>query len=289
MRLASTMPAILAASFAFGTAIAPPASAQPWLPRVSPNATVMQTIGLTNFTVTYSRPGVKGRVIWGDLVPYDKPWRTGANEATSFTCTDEIQFGGQKLPAGTYSLVTIPGKETWAVALNSDKDLWGAFEYKQEKDVMRVQVKPTAAEHREWMEFQFENLTPNSGDLVLRWEKLALAVPIVVDANGKALANARAAMDTAKANNWRTPYQAASYTLNNEVSMEEGQKWLEKSLAVEENFQNLSLLARWHMKTGRKKEAIATAKKAIAAGKASKTTVDTAPTEKLLAEWVAAK
>jgi hypothetical protein len=267
--------------------LAPSAHAQLKLPRVSPAATVTQTIGLTDLTVAYSRPGVKSRVIWGGLVPYDQPWRTGANEATRFTTTDAIQFGGKELAAGSYSLFTIPGKDEWTVVINSEKDLWGAYEYKPEKDVLRVTVKPEASEPQEWMELSFEDLTPNSANLVLRWEKLRVAVPVVVDANGKALAAARAAIAAAKSDDWRTPYQAANYCFTNDVALEEGAKWLEKSLAVQANYSNLGLQARWQMKDGRKAEAIKTAGKALEAAKASKDKVDTSALEKSLAEWKA--
>jgi DUF2911 family protein len=265
------------------------ASAQLKIPRVSPGATVTQTVGLTDLTVTYSRPGVKNRVIWGDLVPYDKAWRTGANEATTLATTDEIQLGGQKLAAGTYSLYTIPGKGEWTVVLNSEKDLWGAYEVKPEKDVLRVKVKPTPAEYQEWMQFSFEDLTPTTANLVLRWEKLRVAVPIAADPSPKVLASCRAAMDTASAANWRTPLQASTFCLNNEVALEEGRKWIERSIAVEKNYSNLSLLARWQARDGKKSDAIATAKQAIALAKQSKDRIDTIPTERLIADWSATK
>jgi hypothetical protein len=287
MRARSLVTPFAALALISTAVFAPTAGAELKLPRVSPAATVEQTVGLTDITVSYSRPGVKGRVIWGDLVPYDKPWRTGANEATTFTITDEIQFGGKTLAAGTYSLFTVPGKDEWTVVINSEKDLWGAFQYKPEKDVLRVTVQPTTAEPQEWMEFSFEDLTPTSANLVLRWEKLRLAVPIVVDVNAQVLAGARAATAGARTDAWRTPYQAASFCFDHDTAMDEGQKWLEQSLAIEQNYSNLNLLARWQMKAGRKQEAIAAARKAIAAGKASKNKVDTAPTEKLLAEWTA--
>ena len=280
---------VLAVAALATAALASAAGAQLQLPRPSPKATVTQQLGLTDLSLSYSRPGVKGRTIWGELVPLDKPWRTGANEATTFTTSDEITFGGQKLPAGTYSIVTVPGKDSWVVALNRDVELWAKTQYDEKKDVLRVTAKPAAAEQAEWMFLGFENLTPNSADLVLRWEKLRVAVPITVDANGKALANARAAMASLKADDWRTPYQAASFTLANDVAMNEGEQWLKKSLAIQENHTNLNLLARWQMKAGKKKEAIATGEKAIAAGKASKDPVDTSGTEKLVAEWKAAK
>jgi hypothetical protein len=273
----------------FAATLIAPVEAALTLPRVSPNTKVTQTIGLTDLTLTYSRPGVKGRVIWGDLVPYGKPWRTGANEATTFTTTDEITFGGKKLPAGTYALVTVPGTNEWQVALNSEKDLWGAFEYKTEKDVLQVRVKPASAEHQEWMALTFEDLKPDAANLVLRWEKLRVAVPITVNVNDKALANARAAIASLEPKDWRTPYQAAGFTLSNEVAMDEGRAWLDKSLATEKNYYNLNLLARWQAKTGKKSEAVQTAKQALAAAKTSKEKIDTAPTEKLIAEWTGTK
>jgi hypothetical protein len=278
--------AVLAAVLATAL-IVPVAHAQLKLPRVSPAATVTQTIGLTDLTVTYCRPGVKGRVIWGGLVPYGEPWRTGANEATRFTTTDAIQFGGKELAAGTYSLFTIPGKEEWIVAINSEKDLWGAYEYKPEKDVLRLTVKPTVAEPQEWMELSFEDLTPNSADLVLRWEQLRVAVPIVVDVNGKTLAGARAAIEAMKSDDWRTPYQAANFCFTTDVAMDEGWKWLEKSVGIQPTWQNLGLQARWQAKLGRKADAIKTAGKALELAKASKDKVDTSALEKLLAEWKA--
>lgn len=282
--LATTLTLGLLCGFVAGAA-----RAELELPRVSPKATVMQTVGLTDFTVVYCRPGVKNRAVWGDLVPYDKPWRTGANEATTFMCSDSITFGGKRVAPGTYALLTIPGKTEWTVALNREKDLWGAYSYKPESDVLRVKVKPTAAPHEEWMSFTFENLTPRSADLVLRWEKLSVAVPIAVDVDKEGLANSRKAIDDMARDKWRVPYQAAGFSLANETGMEEGEKWLQQSLAVEENYFNLNLLARWRMKQGRKTEAIAAAEKALAAAKASKDTEDVAPTEKLLAEWTAAK
>jgi len=289
MRIRRLYPTTLAAALAVAPLLAVPAGAQLKVPRPSPNAVVKQTIGITDLTVTYSRPGVKGRVIWGGLVPYDKPWRTGANEATTFTTTDEIHFGGKPLAAGTYSLLTIPGKDEWTVVLNGEKDLWGAYEYKPEKDVMRIKVAPVAAEAQEWMAFGFEDLTVNSANLVLRWEKLRLAIPIAVDVNTMVLANARTAVVAAKPDDWRTPYQAANFCFSSDVAMDEGKKWLDKSLAVEQTFQNLTLLAKWHMKAGRKQDAIATAEKAVTTGKASKDKIDTEATEKLLADWKAGK
>src|SRR5258706_12497117 len=131
---------VLAAATAL--ALATPPLAQPSLPRPSPGATVKQAIGLTDVTVVYSRPGAKGRVIWGTLVPYDKPWRTGANESTTVAFTDDVTVEGKKLAAGTYSLYTIPGRGEWTWVFNSDAKA-PANEWDPKKDALRVNVKPT--------------------------------------------------------------------------------------------------------------------------------------------------
>lgn len=277
-------------------ASASPASAQLKLPRISPNASVTQTLGVTDLTVTYSRPGVKGRAIWGELVPYDKPWRAGANDATTFTASTEIQFGGQKLPAGTYSLFVIPAKDSWTVVINSELNLWGAYEYKQEKDVLRVTAKPEAAPAQDWMEFSFEDFMPNgatsfanTANLVLHWEKLRIAVPITVDVNGAVLANCRTAVAGAKADDFRTRVQTARWCMDNDQALAEARGWMEQALAIQKNFSTLGLQARWLAKEGKKKDAVVAGEAAIAAGKASADKPDTAGLEKLVAEWKAAK
>jgi hypothetical protein len=265
--------------------LVPAAWAQLKLPRVSPKASVSQTIAMTDVTVSYSRPGVKGRVIWGGVVPYDAPWRTGANEATTVAVSDTVTVGGQKLPTGTYSFFTIPGRDEWTVVFSKQKDLWGAYDYKPEEDALRVKVKPQTAPHQEWMGFTFENLKPASGDLVLRWEKLMLAVPFAVDDVDQALVQARTEIANAKPDDYRTSYRAADFFFSAGLVPDETEAWVKKSMAVQENYYNLGLYARMLEKAGKRKEAVATAEKAIAAGKASKDRVDTHPIEAVLAEW----
>ncbi len=259
------------------------------LPRVSPKATVVQTIGTTDLTVTYCRPGVKGREIWGKLVPYDAPWRTGANEATTFATTHDITVGGQVLPAASYSFFTLPKAGEWTVIFSRQKDLWGAYEYDPSQDAVRVTVTPAAAEPVEWMRFTFDNLTPSSADLVLRWEKLELKVPVAVDVDAIVMKNVRAELASAKPDDWRTPLRAAQYCFDNSVHLDEGAKWLDQSLAIQQGYSNLGLKARWLAKDGKKDDAVATAKKAIEIGKAAKEPVNTTQMENLLAEWTGKK
>ena len=279
--LATTLTALL---------LVPTASAQPKLPRPSQKGSVMQTVGLTDITVTYSRPGVKGRTIWGGLVPYGEPWRTGANEATTFACSDEVTVEGQKLAAGTYSLLTIPGQGEWTVAFNKEKDLWGAYAYKPESDVLRVKVKPQAAPSpEEWMAFRFADLSWSGATLVLQWEKLMLPIRIGVDDVQQAMAAVRDTIERAKADDWRTPYRGAGFCLDADVNLEQGLRWAEKSVAIQEGYYNLSVLARYRQKAGNTKDALMLAEKAIRLGKAEKEPPDTKPTERLVAEWTGKK
>ena len=285
MRSRSLVLPLVAAALSAATCV----QAELVLPRVSQKAVVTQTIGTTDLTLTYSRPGVKNREIWGALVPYDKPWRTGANEATTFAVTDDITVAGQKLAAGTYSFFTIPSAGEWTVIFSRQKELWGSTDYDPKQDALRVTARPSAAEPLEWMRLGFENLAPGACDLVLRWEKLQVAVPIQIDVNTKVLASCRAEIAAAKADDWRTPYRAAGWCFDAGAAPEEGSAWLEKSLTIQKTYQNLTLKARWLARDGKKKDAIATAQDAVAAGKASKEKVDTAATEKLIADWTAGK
>ena len=125
--------------------------------RVSPKAEVMQVVGLTQVNISYSRPGVKGRKIWGALVPYDKVWRAGADEATKITFSTDVTVEGKKLSAGSYSFFVIPAKKEWTVIFNKVADQWGAFTYNEAEDALRIKVKPKTADSEEWLKYEFKN------------------------------------------------------------------------------------------------------------------------------------
>jgi hypothetical protein len=274
-------------------AFAAPALAQATLslPRPSQNASVSQTIGTTTLSLKYSRPGVKGRAIWGGLVPWDQPWRTGANEATQFTCSDDISVEGQPLPAGTYAVVTVPTAKQWTVVFSRQKDMWGANGYDPKQDQLRVTVKPVAAEHTEWMLFTIDPTSANEAELALRWEKLRVPVRLTVDVNAKVLANCRAAVAAAAADDWQTRYRAANWCLENNQALGDAVGWATKALELKENFQTLSTAAKASAKTGDTAKAIERMTKAVELGKADKNLVPAQiePMEKLLAEWSAKK
>jgi hypothetical protein len=274
-------------------AAAAPALAQLVTPLPSPNATVSQTIGVTKVEVFYSRPHVKGptrkeeRVIWGELVPYDKVWRTGANEVTKITFDGDVTVEGQKLAAGSYGLFTIPGKTEWTIIFNKQSTGFPS-DYSADRDVLRVKVKPVPTEMRETLTFLFPMVTSDSAILALGWEKLAVGVGIVVDTKAQFLANAKDAVAKAKPDDWRTPLTAARYLYENMYALTDAFAFLEKSIAIKETFANLSMRANVLADIGKKKEAVATAEKALAAGAVAEQKPSpeaVAALEKKIAEW----
>ena len=252
------------------------------LPRPSPLATVSQTIGITDVSVRYSRPGVKGRTIWGDLVPYDKMWRTGANDATLLTCSDTIRIGGVKIPAGTYSIATIPSKQEWIFIVNKNKELAvvGNSNYKQEDDLVRVSVQPTTGAMIERMRFTFEDVTENSALLVLAWEKLRVAVKIETDVRAQTMAKIRSVV------NWSAPNSAANYFLQQNSDLDYAMKLVDLSLGIQENYWNLRVMAQLLAKANQKSVAITTMEKAIKLGEQMKDApFDFAQMKKTLEDW----
>lgn len=148
--------------------------------RVSPNAATMQTIGTTNVVITYGRPSVKDREIFGGLVPYGEVWRTGANEASTITFSGDVTVEGQPLAAGTYSLFTIPTDGDWTVIFNNVAEQWGAFNYSEAEDALRVTATPSSEFHVEQMGFWFDNVTTTSATAVLGWADMMVGFDIAV-------------------------------------------------------------------------------------------------------------
>jgi hypothetical protein len=264
-------------------AAAPQARADLDLPRPSPMGKITQTIGLTDVTVDYSSPGVKNRKIWGDLVPYDKMWRTGANTATKLTFSKDVTFAGKPVPAGTYALFTIPTKGAWTVILNKNPNQPGtATEYKQDQDLLRVQLTPKVAPFRERLAFIFADMTDDKGTLDLEWEKLRLSIPIGVGTAQQALASINSTLD----NTWRTYANAARYMLETKKDYDAGMKYIDQSLALKEDWYNLWFKAELLAAKGDYKNALATGEKAQALGaKAGSGFFLEGDVKKGLAEW----
>ena len=305
------MVGFLLASVAYVAAQQPPVQIKPIRP--SQKASVMQTIGVTDITITYSRPPVKGRTIFADapasmearakgeatldnqnerkpgepIVPYNHVWRAGANEATLFQVTDDVLINGQPLKAGSYSLHTIPGKDEWTVIFNSDPGQWGSFSYDSKKDALRVKTKAQmVADNQEWLMYSFDPVTENSAQVNIRWEKLK--VPFTVEVKDvKAAWRARAdELMAANPTNEVLPLQVAN-TYANWKNWDEALKFVDQSIKLKQTFRNMSAKANVLWAAGRKEEAMAAADAAIAKGKADK--VDTAAFEKRVADMKAGK
>lgn len=261
------------------------AQAQVDLPMASPRASVEQRIGLTDVKITYHRPQVKGRVIYGGLEQYGKVWRTGANNATVISFTDDVKINGQPLPAGNYSLHTIPTQGEWTIIFNKVADQWGSYQYDEKQDALRVKTQPVAANPpQEILTFNFADVKSDRATLEMSWSTLRVPFTIETEVTQKALRNSRDAVSKAKPDDWRTPFQAANYAYQSNVAPDEAMTWIDKSIAAKESHTNLALKARLLARAGKKTEAITLAERAIKLGKAAQPAADTAATEKFLVE-----
>lgn len=232
-------------------------------PRPSPKASLMQNVGLTTITINYNRPGVKGRPIWGALVPYGQVWRTGANEATTIEFGDDVWINGNKLAKGLYSLHTIPGQSEWAVIFNSVAQQWGSYSYDATKDTLRVNVKPEMGEHREWLTFEVPEMTTDTAKIALRWEKVVVPFTVDTKSTERTMTSFRSAMNP----DWRVPYQAANFAFDNKGAATDAEMsaWVEQSLKINQNIGNLWLRARMAERAGNKADAIKYGEMAFAA------------------------
>src|SRR3954470_398091 len=212
------------------------------LPDVSQLAVTEQRIALTDIKVTYHRPLVNGRKIWGGLVPLGEIWRAAANENTVVDLSDAITVEGQPLPKGTYGLHMIPTADSWTVIFSKMATAWGSYTYDQKEDALRVTVKPRANEMEEALEYEFEDLTADSATLTLKWEKLAVPVKIAVSPE-TTVANLRGQMRGDAQYQWQPPMQAANFCLTHKINLDEALKWVNLSIQNEERFETLSTKA----------------------------------------------
>lgn len=233
------------------------------LPQASPKARVEQRVGVTDFAVDYSSPGVKGRTIWGGLVPYDELWRTGANAATKLEASAPFTFGGKEVKAGTYALYTIPGKDSWTVMLNTNAETGGTRGYDKKNDVATITVKPEASPMRERMTFIFSDTTDSSTRLDLEWEKLRVSIPITVETQEMAMSN----IDKSLADAWRPHFTAARYLLDNDGDLGKALTYIDTSIEIKPTWWNSWVRAQVLAKQGKSAEAVAAAEQAQSLGK----------------------
>jgi tetratricopeptide (TPR) repeat protein len=238
---------VIALCAVLGWMATPPLAAQVLpLPEVSPHAVAATTLGLTEVTIDYHRPGVKGREIWGGLVPWDVVWRAGANENTTINFSHPVSIEGTELPAGTYGLHMIPTEGDWTVIFSRNHTSWGSFSYDEAEDALRVTVTPKQAPHEEWLSYGFTDLTDHSAIAYLSWEKMRVPFEIATDTPAIVMETARNELRSTAGFFWRDWFRAADWVRQNSNDPEDlrqALEWAETSLRREERFPNLRLKA----------------------------------------------
>lgn len=285
--------------FVFGLTVAAVAQQQQVeIPRASQRAEVWQTVGDAKVGIIYHRPSVKGREIWGKLVPYGQVWRVGANENTIFEVTQNAKINGQDLPAGRYGLHAIPNKDEWILIFNKVNNEWGSFRYDEKQDALRVKIKPQwSNDSRETMLISFDSVTPTTTEVVVSWEKLRLPFTVDVgDVNSRVLGKLRTQIASADSTNTNVlagaRITAANFVIDNKIkdSYAEAAKWIDEALKMRETFQTLRAKARISAEMGNFKEAVMYGEKAVTIGKAANPPINAellANFEKEVAAWKA--
>lgn len=258
------------------------ADAQLRTPAPSPTQTIKQDFGLASVELSYSRPAMKGRKVFGDLVPFGKVWRTGANSATTINFGEEVTIGGKKIPAGKYGLLSIPDKNSWTLIISKQLDVTSPAAYKQDMDVVRVDAKTLKMnESIESFTMQFANVKPTSCELHIMWENTAVALPITVDVETKVMAQ----IDQLMNKDNRPYFNAAMYYMDNGKDLNQALAWFDKAVEAQPSafwihHQKANCLA----KLGKKEEAKKAAEKSKELAAAAKNDDYVKLNEKLLAE-----
>jgi hypothetical protein len=251
-------------------------------PQPSPTQTVKQNFGLSFVELSYSRPGMKGRKIFGDLVPFGKVWRTGANQATTLNFGDEVTIGGVKIKAGKYGLLTIPEKKSWTIIISKQTDVTSPADYKQDMDVVRVEAKTDNLDAAvETFTIQFANIKPTSCDIQLMWDRTSVSLPVSTEVETKVMAQ----IDNLMNKDNRPYFSAAMYYMDNGKDLNQALSWFDKAAELQPkafwvHHQRANCLA----KLGKKDEAIATAEKSKMLAAEAKNDDYVKLNEKLLAE-----
>ena len=229
------------------------------IPAASPTQKISQDFALSKIEITYSRPGVKGRTIFGGLVPYDSVWRTGANSATKIYFGQDVQLEGHNVPMGEYALYTIPGKSSWTIVLSSDTSLWGAFGYNNKSDFLRFNVKAVSVPMEETFLIDFANIKQNSCDIELIWEKTMVSFHVTADIDTKIMAQIDEAMKGEKPPYWRAAY----YYFENGKDVNKAYEWVNKAIEANPDAYFMKTeKAKIELAMGKYQEAITTATQA---------------------------
>jgi hypothetical protein len=274
----TTLALFAAASLFTGTM-----QAQLKVPAPSPLQTLKQAFGLSDITIEYSRPGAKGRVVYGDVVPFGKVWRTGANAATKITFGDDVKVEGNDLKAGTYAIYTVPNKDSWDIMFYKDLTLGGnVAQYKPENEVMRIKVKPSTLTAKvETFTINVADVTPTTANIELTWEKTKVSFGVKTDIDAKIMNNIEASV--IKDN--KPYFQAANYYYENDKDLKQAMEWTNK--AIEQNpkaYWIVTLKAKIYLKMKDAKAATETANAAIALAKEDQNDDYVRNNEKIIAD-----
>lgn len=255
----------MAISIGVALMLNPSAQAQPAaapkleFPAASPGCTLKQRVGLTDIEITYSRPSAKGREVFGNVVPYGKVWRTGANQATKVVFSTPVKLNGTEIAAGTYALMTIPDKEQWTIIINKGSEQWGAYKYDEKSDVVRFKVAPAKlAQPLETFTIEYDQIRENSATLSLSWDKTTVPLKLEVDFTDKLLTQ----IDTVMASDSKEkPYfQAAQFYYNHDRDLKKASKWIDQAIAERDAYFMVYVKAQILAKMGDKAGAIAASK-----------------------------
>jgi Protein of unknown function (DUF2911) len=243
-------------------------TAQVKMPAPSPTQTVKQDFAIGTVELTYSRPAAKGRKIFGDLVPFNTIWRTGANAATKIVFSDPVEIGGKKIDSGTYVLYTIPGVDSWEVILNKGLKNWGTDGYKESEDVVRFKVEPVKMKNKlESFTMEFADVKPETCSMNIMWEKTAVSIPIVANFRDKVRAQIEAAMKTDKKPYWQAAQFYNEYDKNLPLALENSTKAIEEN---KEAFWMWLYKAKIQKEMGDKAGAMESSKKSMELAEAAK-------------------
>ena len=233
------------------------------LPEISQRSVLTQRIGITDITINYHRPLVKGRKIFGSIVPYGQVWRAGADQNTTICFADPVTIEGKPLAKGTYGLHMIPGENEWTVIFSNNYTSWGSFSYDQKEDALRVTVKPQPAEFHEALTYDFDDMKPDSAQITLRWEKTAVPFQVAVNVNEIVSQSIKNELRNTGGFTWMGYDDAATYLLENNGDLQQALKYVDQAVQNEERYDDLMTKSRILDALGKKDEASATLNKAL--------------------------
>ncbi len=234
------------------------------LPEASQRAVAIQRLGTVDVTITYHRPLTYGRKVFGGIVPYGQVWRAGANESTTIEFSDKVSIDGHSLEKGIYGLHMIPTEKEWTIIFSNNSTQWGSFFYDQKEDALRITTTPASSEKQDALVYEFNDLKQDSTRVTLRWDRTAVSFPVKVNFVESALTSIRNQLRGAAAFNWMSHNDATEWCLENKVNYEEASRWIDRSVTIEERFENLETKSRLLVALGKESEGKTVKEKAFA-------------------------